>query len=297
MESRQCRHCHTIYQEPFCPVCGASAEEADRVDESYTIYQPAGSGGHRPSFRPPRKTAAKKERRFFWIVPISLAAVFLTFLVCLAIFLRSGSSKTDTGITEDVLSAPVFSHAAGQFSSPISLSIQNPNGRGTIYYTTDGSVPDDRAAVYTAPFTLGYGTTTVRAVMIDADQKKSAETAAVYTITVPVSGDTANSGSVPANTGGAVIQEAPTADPSMDTSADAPLYTVCIGSFAERKNAEAALSDAEKSGFSAFLTPAQVQGKTMYRVQIGAYRERKNAEAQLKAAQAKGYTDAFIVEK
>lgn len=75
------------------------------------------------------------------------------------------------------------SYAPGVYSSDqaVTVELQSP---GTVYYTTDGSVPDENSAVYSAPLHFAE-TTVLRAVSIEAGKTASD----VYTATFVV-GDT-----------------------------------------------------------------------------------------------------------
>lgn len=50
------------------------------------------------------------------------------------------AANTTIGLAE-ILTLPDFSHEAGFFNSPVSLTISHPNPQGTIIYTLDGSEP------------------------------------------------------------------------------------------------------------------------------------------------------------
>ena len=60
--------------------------------------------------------------------------------------------------------APVFSHLSGDYDSYIDLSLSCNNGR--VYYSMDGEYPSPNTELFTAPISLGAGTTTVRAIVI-----------------------------------------------------------------------------------------------------------------------------------
>ncbi len=61
---------------------------------------------------------------------------------------------------------PEFSYPAGVYDQLLSLKlIGNPGG--TIYYTTDGSLPDENSPVYTSPLPLEAGNYRIRAVYVN----------------------------------------------------------------------------------------------------------------------------------
>lgn len=62
--------------------------------------------------------------------------------------------------------APVITPATGTYSEPQTISITAAEGC-TIFYTLDGTTPDEYSEIYTAPFTISR-TTTVRAIAVDA---------------------------------------------------------------------------------------------------------------------------------
>ena len=74
---------------------------------------------------------------------------------------------------------PTFNWPAGQYSFYISVEIFSETD-GTIYYTLDGSTPDENAYVYTEPIHLNEGTTAVRAFVMDSDGNSSDISSEVY---------------------------------------------------------------------------------------------------------------------
>jgi len=68
-------------------------------------------------------------------------------------------SKTCTGYAD----VPVFSQSSLYCTNPFSLTITASDKDAAIYYTLDGSAPDDKAALYTEPISID-GSSVVRAV-------------------------------------------------------------------------------------------------------------------------------------
>lgn len=78
------------------------------------------------------------------------------------------------------LDAPTYSQYGGEFTTPFDLTLTNPGGSGTIYYTLDGSDPRDAggaigstAIQYSSPISL-TDATRVRARIIDTAQSGTA---------------------------------------------------------------------------------------------------------------------------
>ncbi|MCM1173882.1 MAG: chitobiase/beta-hexosaminidase C-terminal domain-containing protein [Blautia sp.] len=61
---------------------------------------------------------------------------------------------------------PEFSYIEGDYAEVIPLKLSS-NTSGTIYYTTDGSTPDENSQVYTAPLFLENGDHTISALFVN----------------------------------------------------------------------------------------------------------------------------------
>ena len=86
---------------------------------------------------------------------------------------------------EPEVALPVFSPAAGDYIRAVTVSISTPTAGASIYYTTDGSDPDDTDGTLFEP---GTGieltdTTTIRAVAYAPDLKPSGIVVATYNVT------------------------------------------------------------------------------------------------------------------
>ncbi|MCI6995678.1 MAG: chitobiase/beta-hexosaminidase C-terminal domain-containing protein [Eubacterium sp.] len=67
-----------------------------------------------------------------------------------------------------ISSVPVFSLPGGDYDELKSLQLYSREDNGTIYFTTDGSDPSKDSNVYTESISLNDGTTTVKAIVINA---------------------------------------------------------------------------------------------------------------------------------
>lgn len=104
--------------------------------------------------------------------------------VLLWIKAENSSSKPMLSLeTENSLSEPVFSLEPGQYEGQRTLEIKTDKLENTIYYTTDGSDPDERSIKYTEPISLNNGETTVKAIVVKGDVK-SKIVEAQYTVTM-----------------------------------------------------------------------------------------------------------------
>lgn len=83
-----------------------------------------------------------------------------------------------------VVPAPKFMTEPGTYESQAEVAIEVP-AECNVFYTVDGTEPDDSSTLYTGPFVVTE-TTTVKAVAYDADDQKSSVITGVYTITQPV---------------------------------------------------------------------------------------------------------------
>ena len=84
-----------------------------------------------------------------------------------------------------VAKPPEFSYESGIYNETVSLRL-SANTSGTIYYTLDGSAPDENGTVYTAPIFLESGSYRIRAVFINEYGVASEEAAGNYYVDVSI---------------------------------------------------------------------------------------------------------------
>jgi hypothetical protein len=91
-----------------------------------------------------------------------------------------------TYVISSVTAAPVFSPAAGTYSSATNVSISDSTSGAVIYYTTNGTTPTTGSTVYSNPIVVGTGTTTLKALAVAAGASPSAVSSASYSVSAPV---------------------------------------------------------------------------------------------------------------
>ncbi len=83
------------------------------------------------------------------------------------------------------LATPTFSpDASTTYTTAQQVTISSTDDNVTIYYTTDGTTPTASSTKYTGAITVNQ-TTTLKAIAIDANGKKSSVATATYTVQVP----------------------------------------------------------------------------------------------------------------
>jgi hypothetical protein len=92
------------------------------------------------------------------------------------------ATVTTTGSGEIMVSKPTFSPAPGTYYDPVNVTLNCPTPGASIYYTLDGSYPDESAEKYTGPITLEEGETTIRAIHVNDKGVKSEEVSKTYNI-------------------------------------------------------------------------------------------------------------------
>ncbi len=88
-------------------------------------------------------------------------------------------------ITLPAASTPVFSPAAGTYTSVQSVALSDATTGAAIYYTVDGSTPSVNSMRYTTPISVN-NTTTINAIAAATGYNNSAVASGTFTINLPV---------------------------------------------------------------------------------------------------------------
>lgn len=96
---------------------------------------------------------------------------------------------TGYGSGPPIVATPLFTPAGGNYFSPLSVSISTTTPDATIYYTIDGSDPDNTSTEYTIPFEISTDQT-IKAIAYATGFDPSSISSATYTF--PVFNEVAN---------------------------------------------------------------------------------------------------------
>jgi len=94
---------------------------------------------------------------------------------------QGSASNTET-LAVAAVAVPVFSPAAGTYTTAQKVTITDGTPGVTIYYTTDGTMPSTSSTMYSAPIPIS-STETLNAIAVVTNYTPSAITTATYTIT------------------------------------------------------------------------------------------------------------------
>ena len=80
-----------------------------------------------------------------------------------SVFTTATPNTSNTGAMLEYAPVPIFSQSSGYYSAPFDLTLSCADPNAILYYTTDGSKPDNSANLYTGPFNIS-STSVVKAV-------------------------------------------------------------------------------------------------------------------------------------
>lgn len=90
------------------------------------------------------------------------------------------------------------------------------------------------------------------------------------------------------------VEKAEAPKKEMKPSPAKPSFSVQVGAFGSRENAEKLAGDLKGKGYDAFVKQASIEGKTLYKVLVGRFDSRSNASSQAESIKAKESVPAVV---
>lgn len=185
----KCRECGAEIPEGkiYCEVCGTAIQ----MVPDYNPVDDISIGTEENKILKPsvEKEEAATPKPWYKCFRYGVWAVLLV-IICLAVYQISYLSALETKeVVEEepeevlLLEKPTFSVEPGVYDYSPQLVISHAHREGgVIYYTKDGTTPDENSEVYNRPIEIGEGTTVIRAVFIRADGVSSEEADGTYEV-------------------------------------------------------------------------------------------------------------------
>ncbi|MDO4261592.1 MAG: chitobiase/beta-hexosaminidase C-terminal domain-containing protein [Eubacteriales bacterium] len=177
----------------YCEKCGGAVQIVPDYNpaEDIPIGEDAKQEEEAQKTAPEEPDGPRRNRRRWLRGGAAAAALVLCGLLAYRLSYRSTFGEDAvTGAAEELeseeaklLEAPAFSLPSGTYGAAIDLTISHDQRtEGLIYYTTDGTTPDENSRMYNRPIRLEEGTTVLRAVFISSDGQQSEEGYATYQV-------------------------------------------------------------------------------------------------------------------
>lgn len=157
---------------------GTGEPEAREAETGGSGNQEAETGRGAPEGKPP----VWRRRRYQLAFAGILILGFLVYQISYRLIVRPQEVAEEENLVT-LLPEPEFSMEPGIYNYTLQLNISHAEkDRGTIYYTTDGTMPGTGSRVYRQPISLSEGQTKIRAIFIREDGLESELAEGIYEV-------------------------------------------------------------------------------------------------------------------
>ncbi len=174
-EKIYCEKCGTAIQmvPDYNPVedipIGTGEPGGRKAEAGMPENQEAGTGSGMPEKKPPVWHRRRYQLAFAGILVLG----FLVYRISYRLIVKPQETIEEEHLVT-LLPEPEFSMAPGIYNYTLQLNISHAEKeQGTIYYTTDGTMPGVGSRIYRQPISLSEGQTKIRAIFIRKDGLES----------------------------------------------------------------------------------------------------------------------------
>ncbi len=168
----------------YCEHCGTAIQMVPDYDPEDDISIGTEETEEQDAAKPKiRRTRSRHRAVAVCVAAVALGALIHWVSYSWIVRPQDEDTKADAVAKIVLLEKPRFSLPSGSYKYLPRLTISHPDkNEGSIYYTMDGTTPDEESKTYDDPIEIGEGRTIIRAIFIRRDGVQSEEADGTYEI-------------------------------------------------------------------------------------------------------------------